>query len=61
LKRHNKKTLEAALLGSPHFGDIMGSGEGSGKGGREGGFLHNFEAMERVVLTANGNLQRVIR
>jgi len=48
-------------LGSPHFGDIMGSGEGSGKGGREGGFLHNFEAMERVVLTANGNLQRVIR
>lgn len=38
----------------------MGRGEGH-RGGQEGGLLRHFDAMERVVLTANGNLQRVIR
>eukprot|EP00752_Nemacystus_decipiens_P004105 g3755.t1 len=53
-------SLEAALAaGSPHFGDIMGRGEGH-RGGQEGSLLRHFDAMERVVLTANGNLQRVI-
>lgn len=57
----NEKSLEAALAaGSPHFGDIMGRGEGH-RGGQEGSLLRHFDAMERVVLTANGNLQRVIR
>lgn len=42
--------------GSPHFGDIMGGAEGNGVV-----LLHHFEPLERVVLTANGNLQRIIR
>lgn len=59
--RANEQSLEAALAaGSPHFGDIMGRGEGH-RGGQEGSLLRHFDAMERVVLTANGNLQRVIR
>ncbi|CAN0049591.1 unnamed protein product, partial [Hapterophycus canaliculatus] len=56
-------SLEAALAGSPHFGDIMGGGGGGADrntGRQGGGLLQHFDAMERVVLTANGNLQRVI-
>lgn len=38
-----------------------GSGADRMKGRQSGGLLQHFDAMERVVLTANGNLQRVIR
>lgn len=38
-----------------------GSGADLIKGRQGGGLLQHFDAMERVVLTANGNLQRVIR
>lgn len=48
--------LATTLAGSPHFGDIMGGSEGKGAN-----LLRHFEPLERVVLTANGNLQRVIR
>lgn len=34
----------------------MGGAEGNGVV-----LLHHFEPLERVVLTANGNLQRIIR
>ncbi|CAN0122010.1 unnamed protein product [Scytosiphon promiscuus] len=37
-----------------------GSGADLIKGRQGGGLLQHFDAMERVVLTANGNLQRVI-
>ncbi|CAM9270087.1 unnamed protein product [Ectocarpus sp. 13 AM-2016] len=53
-------TLEAALAGSPFFRNING-GQGEDKDGRrEGDLIGHFDAMERVVLTANANLQRVI-
>ncbi|CAM9384360.1 unnamed protein product [Choristocarpus tenellus] len=42
--------------GAPHFGDIMGGVEG----GSSRVHLSNFDPMERVVLTANGNLQRIM-
>lgn len=42
--------------GAPHFGDIMGGTDGKGAD-----LLHHFKPLERVILTANGNLQRVIR
>lgn len=38
-----------------HFGDIMSSRETSLT------FPDGFSGMERIVLTANGNLQRIFR
>ncbi|CAN0329448.1 unnamed protein product [Pylaiella littoralis] len=52
-------SLEAALTRSPHFRDIL-SGVESNRKGQQSGLLHTFEPMERVVLTANGNLQRMM-
>jgi hypothetical protein len=43
---------------SNHFGDIMGDEEDLMGSGRA--LLKHFAPMERVVLTANGNLQRII-
>ncbi|CAM9724790.1 unnamed protein product, partial [Ectocarpus sp. 8 AP-2014] len=53
-------TLETALAGSPFFGKINGGRGGDEDGRREGDLIGHFDAMERVVLTANANLQRVI-
>lgn len=54
------------LLGADSFGDILG-GDGletniaSSSSSGSALSVHDFSAMERVVLTANGNLQRIMR
>lgn len=53
---NNTDFAASSVSGSPHFGDIMGGTEGKGAD-----LLHHFEPLERVILTANGNLQRVVR
>lgn len=48
--------LSSILVATPeHFGDIMGGTPASPA------ILSLFTPLERVVLTANGNLQRIIR
>lgn len=49
-------SFDSAVVDSTsHFGDIMGGGPASAA------MLAHFAPLERVVLTANGNLQRIIR
>ncbi|CAM9613668.1 unnamed protein product [Discosporangium mesarthrocarpum] len=52
----NKTDFEKSLAGSPYFGDTI---KGVGVQQRDG-MLSQFDPVERIVLTANGNLQRVI-
>ena len=49
------KPNEDRFYGPDSFGDIIGHSE------THTYILGNFDPMERIVLTANGNLQRILR
>lgn len=56
VKAVNEAAFTTAVEGSPHFAHLL-----DGLEHKSTSLLQHFEPLERIVLTANGNLQRVIR
>lgn len=56
LQATSEVDFKVAVEGSPHFAHLL-----DGVESKSTELLQHFEPLERIALTANGNLQRVIR